>query len=128
MNACVTTRRGADCDISGRVATTGRCDNNVAPTRHIIPARARLAFGFARLLGVIPVPAKITAKDDASWTWRVGPIELVHRVVPRERGCTVAIDLRAPGSLEPALAAIYGPVIQSMLDRDVSARQSIWFG
>ena len=75
------------------------------------------AFGFARLLGVIPVPAKITAKDDASWTWRVGPIELVHRVVPRERGCTVAIDLHAPGSLEPALAAIYGPVIQSMLDR-----------
>ena len=44
------------------------------------------AFGFARLLGVIPVPAKITAKDKTSWTWRVGPIELVHRVVPRGVG------------------------------------------
>ena len=26
------------------------------------------ACGFARLLGVIPVPAKITAKDERSWT------------------------------------------------------------
>ena len=75
------------------------------------------AFGCARLLGVIPVPARITAKDDASWTWEVGPIEMVHRVVPRGRGCRVAIDLHAPGPLEPALAAIYGPVIQLTLDR-----------
>jgi hypothetical protein len=76
------------------------------------------AFGFARLLGVVPVPAKITAKDaDRSWTWRVGPMTLVHRVVPRTRGCTVAIDLVAPGPLEPALAATYGPVIQVMLNR-----------
>jgi hypothetical protein len=75
------------------------------------------AFGFARLFGVVPVPAKITAKEDASWTWRVGPMVLVHRVVPRQRGCTVAIDLRAPGPLEPVLAATYGPVIGLMLDR-----------
>ena len=75
------------------------------------------ALGFVRLLGIVPVPAKITAKDDASWTWRVGPMVLVHRVVPHERGCTVAIDLRAPGPLEGALAATYGPVIQLMLDR-----------
>jgi hypothetical protein len=74
------------------------------------------AVGFARLLGVVPVPAKITAKGDASWAWRVGPLELVHRVVPRERGCTVAIDLRA-GALEGVLAATYGPVIQLMLNR-----------
>ena len=29
----------------------------------------------------------------------------------------MAIDLRAPGPLEPLLAATYGPVIQNMLDR-----------
>jgi hypothetical protein len=75
------------------------------------------AFGFARLLGVVPVPARITAKGEHSWAWRVGPMTLVHRVVAREGGCTVAIDLHAPGVLEPALAATYGPVIQVMLNR-----------
>jgi Polyketide cyclase / dehydrase and lipid transport len=75
------------------------------------------AFGFARLLGVIPVPARITAKSERAWAWRVGPMTLAHRVEPRANGCTVAIDLRAPGPLEPALAATYGPVIQLMLNR-----------
>ena len=75
------------------------------------------AFGFARLLGVIPVPAKITAKSEHAWSWRVGPMTLVHRVEPRAKGSTVAIDLHAPGPLEPALAATYGPVIQLMLNR-----------
>jgi hypothetical protein len=75
------------------------------------------AFGFARLLGIVPVPAWITAKDERTWTWRVGPMTLVHRVEPRAGGCMVAIDLLAPGPLEDALAATYGPVIQMMLDR-----------
>jgi hypothetical protein len=75
------------------------------------------ALGAARLLGVIPMPARITAKSRRSWTWRVGPATLVHRVIDREGGCTVAIDLRAPGPLEPVLATTYGPVIQNMLDR-----------
>src|SRR4051794_29411046 len=75
------------------------------------------ALGAARLLGVIPIPAQITAKDDGrSWTWRVGPVVLVHRVIERPRGCTVAIDMRA-GPLEPALAAAYGPIIQLTLNR-----------
>jgi polyketide cyclase/dehydrase/lipid transport protein len=75
------------------------------------------ARGFVRLLGVVPVPARITAKGERSWTWRVGPMTLVHRVEPRAKGCAIAIDLSAPGPLEPALAATYGPVIQMMLDR-----------
>lgn len=75
------------------------------------------AVGAARLLGVIPVPAKITAKTERSWTWRVGPAEMTHRVVAREHGSVVAVDLRAPGPLEGALAATYGPVIQHMLNR-----------
>jgi hypothetical protein len=75
------------------------------------------AFGAARLLGVVPVPAKITAKSAQSWTWRVGLVDMVHRVEPRGEGCTIAIDLSAPGPLEPALAATYGPVIQLMIGR-----------
>jgi len=38
------------------------------------------AIGAARLLGVVLVPATITEKAEDSWTWRVGPAEMVHRV------------------------------------------------
>jgi hypothetical protein len=70
------------------------------------------ARGAARLLGAVPVPAVITAKDPGrAWAWRVGPADLAHRVEPRGRGCEVAIDLSAPGPLEAALAATYGPLI-----------------
>jgi polyketide cyclase/dehydrase/lipid transport protein len=82
------------------------------------------AFGFARLLGVIPVPARITAKREHAWAWRVGPMTLVHRVQPRAGGCTVAIDLLAPGPLEPVFAATYGPVIQLMLNRLASGSET----
>src|SRR6185312_8811881 len=70
------------------------------------------AVGAARLLGVLPVPAKVTAKTPGrSWTWRVGGVvEMVHRVERRTGGCTVALDLSAPGPLEAALAVSYGPV------------------
>src|SRR3954463_5023701 len=69
------------------------------------------ALGAARLLGVIPVSAGISAKDNGrSWAWRGGPAVLMPRVIERESGCTVAIDLRA-GPLEPALAVVYGPII-----------------
>jgi len=72
------------------------------------------AVGAARLFGVAPVPARITRVDPGrAWTWRVGPVEMTHRVAPGE----VAIDLRAPGPLEPALAAAYGPVITWSLRR-----------
>ncbi len=77
------------------------------------------AHGAARLLGVVPVPARIIAKTPGrSWAWRVGPdIVLVHRVQPRAGGCEVAIELTAPGPLEPLLRATYGPVIGVMLRR-----------
>jgi hypothetical protein len=78
------------------------------------------ACGAARLLGVVPVPVKVTAKRDGrSWTWRVGGVaEMAHRVEPRAGGgCEVAVDLRAPGPLEPALATAYGPVIGVMVRR-----------
>ena len=69
--------------------------------------------GAARLLGLVPVPARILAKDDGrSWTWRVGPMTLVHRVEPAAGGgSVVAVDLSAPPPVEAALAVTYGPVI-----------------
>jgi len=79
------------------------------------------ATGAARLLGALPIPARIVGKiPGRSWTWRVGFgfVEMVHRVEPRPGGgCDVAIDLLAPGPLEGALAATYGPVIEATLRR-----------
>ena len=76
------------------------------------------ALGAARLFGAVPVPARIVAKRAGrSWTWRVGLVEMVHRVEPRARGCEVAVDLIAPRPLERALAAAYGPVIAATLRR-----------
>ena len=77
------------------------------------------AAGAARLFGALPVPARIVAKRPGrSWTWRVGLVEMVHRVDPRAGGgCEVAIDLIAPAPLERALAAAYGPVMAATLRR-----------
>jgi len=78
------------------------------------------AVGAARLLGVVPVPARITGKRAGrAWTWRLGLglVEMVHRVEPRPGGCEVAVDILAPAPLERAVAAAYGPVVQSALRR-----------
>jgi hypothetical protein len=76
------------------------------------------ARGAARLFGALPVPAAVTAKrPGSSWTWRVGPVELVHRVEPRSSGCEIAIDLVAPGPVEAALRATYGPVVALLVRR-----------
>ena len=75
------------------------------------------ARGAVRLLGVVPIPAHVIARDPgSSWTWRVGPATLVHRVAPASGGgSTVAIDLQAPAPLEAALGLTYGPVIALLL-------------
>jgi hypothetical protein len=79
------------------------------------------AVGAARLLGVVPVPARIVGKQlGRSWTWRVGLglVEMVHRVEARpEGGATVAVDIIAPGPLERTLALTYGPLIERSLER-----------
>jgi len=75
--------------------------------------------GVARLLGAIPVPAVVTDKvPGRSWTWRVGPVTLVHRVRPRADGtCVVAVDLTAATALETVLALTYGPVVALLVER-----------
>ena len=82
------------------------------------PEVIRGARGYARLLGAVPVPARITAKRKGrSWSWRVGPVKLVHRVEPRRPGSLVAIDIHAPRPLEPLLRASYGPLVGVLVRR-----------
>ncbi|WP_081690416.1 SRPBCC family protein [Conexibacter woesei] len=70
--------------------------------------------GFVRLVGVVPVPAKIINKGTRSWTWRVGGAVTMDHVVTPD---TLTITLSAPPPLERALGAAYGPVIRLMLRR-----------
>jgi hypothetical protein len=81
------------------------------PGGEVAPGRR----GAVRLLGALPVPATITAKDPGrSWTWRVGGVvTMEHQVAPGR----VALELRAPMPLERALGAAYGPVIGLLLQR-----------
>ena len=70
--------------------------------------------GAARLLGVLPVPARITGKTAGrEWTWQVGLVRMRHRVEPGR----VAIDIESPGPIEAAVSAAYGPVIARALRR-----------
>ena len=72
--------------------------------------------GAAAVLGALPVPATVMAKDPGrSWTWRVGPVGMDHRVRPLGDGCEVEGELKAPQPLAAALAVWYGPVIQLLL-------------
>lgn len=79
--------------------------------------------GAARLLGVIPVPVRITAVDPGrSWTWRVGAgplaVDMDHVVVPLPGGGSeVAVVLRAPMAAQGALDATYGPVVRRLVLR-----------
>jgi hypothetical protein len=83
--------------------------------------------GAVRLLGAVPVPAAIVAKDDnsRSWTWRVaGVVTMEHRAEAH----AVVITLEAPAPLERALGAAYGPVIRRMLrqlSRTARARPAV---
>jgi hypothetical protein len=75
------------------------------------------ARGAARILWALPVPARIVSVDPGrSWTWRVGPATLVHRVEPRDGGGSlVAVDITAAAPVEAALGVTYGPLVQLLV-------------
>ena len=74
--------------------------------------------GWVRLLGVVPVPARITeVQAGRSWAWQVGPAWMNHRVEPGPDGCLVAVDISAPGPLEAPLRAFYSPLVERLLAR-----------
>lgn len=74
-----------------------------------------------------PVPARITAKiAGRSWDWVVGPVSMSHTVTPSDDGCTIGVELSAPGAVEAAVAGAYGPVLSLALRNlaRVAARHS----
>lgn len=75
------------------------------------------ARGAARLLGVVPVPARILEVEaPRQWTWRVGPATLKHRVYAHPAGgSVVAVDIVAPRPVEATLAVTYGPLVQLLV-------------
>ena len=76
------------------------------------------ARGAARLLGAVPVPATVTRKvDGRSWTWRVGPVDMVHEVLPADGGCDVVIQMHAPAPVEAVLERTYGPLVGVLVRR-----------
>ena len=91
------------------------------PSRRLgprVPEVEKWRVGAARLFGVVPIPARITAKRDGrSWTWRVGPMALDHAVEPAGTGSRISMTLRAPRPLEQLVAATYGPIVQQLVQR-----------
>lgn len=88
------------------------------------PEVAMGARGAVRLLGVVPIPAHITAKRRGSlWSWRVGPVTVRHRVsAVAGGGSLVAMELESP--LEPALKLTYGPIVALLLRNLVRVAES----
>ncbi len=83
------------------------------------PEVRRGALGAVRLFGALPVPARIVdVVPNRSWSWRVGPVLMDHRVEPRPGGgCVIAIDLHARAPVEAALRVTYGPVVGALVAR-----------
>jgi Polyketide cyclase / dehydrase and lipid transport len=72
--------------------------------------------GFVRLLGMLPIPVRVTAKRAGrSWTWRVGLVTFEHTVRPSADGCVVGTSIDAPAPVERALAVTYGPLVALLL-------------
>ncbi len=69
------------------------------------------ADGYA-LLGALPVPARVTAKQaHRSWSWQIGPLRVRHSVRPKGNGCRVSVDVEAPFPLEALVRVAYGPML-----------------
>jgi len=83
------------------------------------PEVRRGAVGAVRLLGAVPVPARVVdVVPRRAWSWRVGPVLMDHRVAPRRGGgCVIAIELRARRPVEAALRVSYGPVVGALVRR-----------
>lgn len=75
--------------------------------------------GAVRIAGGLPVPARITTKrPGASWSWKVGPYEMEHRVKPLgEKACEVSLSVDSAPPLERIFALTYGRAIEPLLGR-----------
>ena len=78
------------------------------------------ALGAARLLGVVPIPARINLVEKSwerrHWVWSVGLVHFDHEVRRDADGCTVSITCTAPRPLELTIAATYWPLVRRLVD------------
>jgi hypothetical protein len=66
--------------------------------------------------GVAPIPVRITAKSAGEWwDWRVGVIDMSHRVTPTADGSEILTEITAPRAIEAGLGVTYGPLIGLLL-------------
>ena len=74
--------------------------------------------GAARVLWLLPVPARVTGKESGrSWRWRVGPYSMEHRVEAKGNGCDVVLEVNAAAPWERIFALSYGLAIPALLGR-----------
>lgn len=73
------------------------------------------AVGTVSLLGLVGVPARVTAVEPGrSWSWRVGPFDLDHVAASGELGSRAVIVLRGRGPVGKALAGVYAPAVWAL--------------
>lgn len=79
------------------------------------------ALGAVRVLGVLPVPARINlvekSRERRHWVWSIGVVHFDHLVFRDEEGCTIAMSCRAPWPIERLIAATYWPLVKRFVDR-----------
>lgn len=79
------------------------------------------ALGAVRLLGVLPVPARINLVEKSwmrrHWVWSIGLISFDHTVRRDPDGCTIAISCHAPWAIERVIAVTYWPLVKRFVDR-----------
>jgi len=78
------------------------------------------ALGAARLLGVVPIPAKIAEVEKSParsrWVWAVGPVTIDHEVVTDHEGCTIVLTCTAPRPIEALIGITYWPLVRRLVD------------
>jgi Polyketide cyclase / dehydrase and lipid transport len=85
------------------------------------------AVGAVRLLGVVPVPARISRVNPGeSWAWQIGLVTIDHIIepLPDDEGTVVAVAIDAPAPLEAVLARTYGPIADGLVGRLARAAEA----
>lgn len=79
------------------------------------------ALGAVRVLGVLPVPARINLVEKSwtrrHWVWSIGVVSFDHTVRRDPDGCTIAISCHAPWPVERAISVTYWPLVKRFVDR-----------
>lgn len=79
------------------------------------------ALGAVRVLGILPVPARINLVEKSwmrrHWVWSVGLVSFDHTVRRDVDGCTISISCHAPWPVEQVIKRTYWPLVKRFVDR-----------